>query len=169
MEVNLWKTRISTFNTKYQIGNYVRKFCYFDNEIGEANDYEYLDITFSVKISDLTENYKRIDEKTMQAIYAARNLTHKSLGNLMPTTLLFRILDSQMQPIVDYGDWNLVPRKVGRGIRNHPYSAHKENPWSEKTNINTSNIRRMWPLSPWASTKGIVYQILVSPIRVTTR
>ena len=96
MEVNLWKTRISTFNTKYQIGNYVRKFYYFNNEIGEANDYEYLDITFSVKISDLTENYKRIDEKIMQAIYAARNLAHKSLGILIPTTLLFRILDSQM-------------------------------------------------------------------------
>ena len=55
MEVNLSKTRISTFNAKYEIGNHVHKFYYFNNEINEANDYDFLGITFSVKIPDLKD------------------------------------------------------------------------------------------------------------------
>ena len=42
-------------------------------------------------------------EKALKAIYAKRNLAHKSLGNQIPATVLFKIFDSQIQPILDYG------------------------------------------------------------------
>ena len=103
MEVNLSKTRISIFNAKYEIGNHVHKFYYFNNEISEANDYDFLGITFSVKNPRFKRNHKRIKEKALKAIYAARNLAHKSLGNQIPATVLFKIFDSQKQPILDYG------------------------------------------------------------------
>ena len=103
MEVNLSKMRISTFNAKYEIGNHVHKFYYVNNEISEANDYDFLGITFSVKNPRFKRNHERIKEKAPKAIYAARNLAHKSLGNQIPATVLFKIFDSQIQPILDYG------------------------------------------------------------------
>ena len=102
MEVNLSKTRISTFNAKYEIGNHVHKFYYCNNEISEAYDYDFLGITFSVKNPRFKRNHKRIKEKAPKAIYAARNLAHKSLGSQIPATVLFKIFDSQIQPILDY-------------------------------------------------------------------
>ena len=155
MEVNLSKTRISTFNAKYEIGNHVHKFYYFNNEISEANDYDFLDIMFSVKNPRFKRNHKRIKEKALKAIYAARNLAHKSLGNQIPATVLFKMFYSQIHPILDYGTEIWYQRKpveelevIHTGFIKKTLGVKKK-----QKNINTSSIRRLWPLSPWDPTK----------------
>ena len=103
MEVNLSKTSISIFNKKFQIYKQNYEFKFFENIISETNEYNYLGITFSTENNRFRTNYQRLKEKALRAIYAARNLAHKAMGNHITPNVLFKIYDSQIQPILDYG------------------------------------------------------------------
>ena len=55
-KVNLSKTSVSVFDKKFQIGKQHYHFEFFGNVIAEANEYNYLDITFSLEKIDLKES-----------------------------------------------------------------------------------------------------------------
>ena len=103
MEVNLSKTSVSVFNKKCQIGKQQCHFEFFGNVIAEANKYNYLGITLSVEKNRFGKNHQRLKDKALRAIYAARNLAHRSIGNHITPNVLFKIYNSQIQPILDYG------------------------------------------------------------------
>ena len=103
MEVNLSKTSVSVFNKKCQIGKQHFHFEFFGNVIAEANEYNYLGITFSVEKNRFGKNHQRLKDKALRAIYAARNLAHRSMGNHISPNVLFKIYNSQIQHILDYG------------------------------------------------------------------
>ena len=86
------------FNKKCQIGKHHCHFEFFGNVIAEANEFNYLGITFSVENNRFGKNHQRFKEKAPRAIYAVRNLAHRS----MVPNILFKIYDSQIQPILDY-------------------------------------------------------------------
>ena len=71
--------------------------------ISETNEYNYLGITFSTGNNRFRTNYLRLKEKALRAIYVARNLAHKTMGNHVTPNVLFKICDSQIQTILDYG------------------------------------------------------------------
>ena len=71
--------------------------------ISETNEYNYLGITFSTGNNRFRTNYLRLKEKVLRAIYVARNLAHKTMGNHVTPNVLFKICVSQIQPILDYG------------------------------------------------------------------
>ena len=103
MEVNLSKTLVSDFNKKFQIGRQHCHFEFFGDFIAEANVYNYLGLTLSVEKNRFGKNHQRLKDKVLRAIYAARILTHRSMGNHITPDVLFEIHDSQIQPILDYG------------------------------------------------------------------
>ena len=71
--------------------------------ISETNEYSYLGKTFSTENNIFRTNYRRLKGKALRAIFAARNLAHKAMGNHVTPNVLFKIYDSQIQPILDYG------------------------------------------------------------------
>ena len=70
--------------------------------ISETNEYNYLGITFSTENNRFRTNYQRLKEKAIRAIDAARYLAHIAMGNHVTPNVLFKIYDSQIQPILDY-------------------------------------------------------------------
>ena len=109
MEVKLWKTRISICNTICLIGNQMRKLMILmRNRRGKR--IRLWGITLSVnnpRFIRFKINCWWINEKAFEAIYAARNLVHKSIGHQIPGPVLFKTTDSHIQPILDYGTENL--------------------------------------------------------------
>ena len=78
-------------------------FYFFGNVIAEANEYNYLGITFSAEKNRFGKNHQRLKYKALGAICAARNLAHRSMGNYITANVLFKIYNSQILPILDYG------------------------------------------------------------------
>ena len=103
MEINLSKTSVSVFKKKCQIGKQHCHFEFFGNVISEANEYNYLGITLNVEKNRFGKNHQRLKDRALRAIYAARNLADRSMGNHITPNVLFKIHNSQIQPILDYG------------------------------------------------------------------
>ena len=103
MEVNLSKTSISILIKKNPDLQQNYEFKFFENMISETNEYNYLGIAFSTGNNKFRANYQRLKEEALRAIYAARNVAQKAMGNHGIPNVLFKIYDSQIQSILDYG------------------------------------------------------------------
>ena len=62
------------------------------------------------------ENYENKHGKVLRAIYAARSLAHGTIGGDIAPTVLFKIFDTQIQPIIDYSSEVCYDRKVNRRL-----------------------------------------------------
>jgi len=101
MVVNLTKTKVVVFNSKV-----ARKTCSFvfnGNDVPIGKQYNYLGVIFSDGNDKFVENYKQKYDKVLRAIYASRNLVRDVIGPDISPTVLFRVFDTQIQPIIDYG------------------------------------------------------------------
>ena len=67
---------------------------------------------FSNAIGRFRENYENKHGKALRAIYAARSLAHDTIGRDIAPTVLFKIFDTQIQPIIDYSSEVCYDRKV---------------------------------------------------------
>ena len=73
----------------------------------------YLGVIFSNANDRFGKNYENKHGKALRAIYAARNLAHNAIGPDVAPTVLFKILDTQIQP--DYSSEVCYDRKVKLG------------------------------------------------------
>ena len=60
------------------------------------------------------ENYENRHGKVLRAIYAARSLAIGTIGRDIAPTVLFKIFDTQIQPIIAYSSEVCYDRKVNR-------------------------------------------------------
>ena len=72
-----------------------------------------------------SENYENKHGKALRAIYAARNLAHGVIGPDIPPTVLFKIFDTQIQPIIDYGGEIFYDHKPKRRLESLQYTYLK--------------------------------------------
>ena len=103
MEVNLRKTKICVFNKKFCYKRRACKLYYQNKEIEEVESYNVLGITFYSGARRFQSNYNRLQEKATRAIFSAKQLAYNKMGNQTPFSVLFKIFDTQIQPIIDYG------------------------------------------------------------------
>mgnify|MGYP006876879319 CR=1 FL=1 len=68
-----------------------------------SSSYNYVGVIFSTKSDRFSENYQAKRDKALKAIFAAKKMVHESLGQHMNTKIYFKIFDTQIQPILDYG------------------------------------------------------------------
>ena len=86
------------------------------NKVPTSNTYSYLGVIFSNANDRFGENYENKHDKALRAIYAARNLAHNAIGPDVAPTMLFKIFDTQIQPIIDYSGEVCYDRKVKRRL-----------------------------------------------------
>ena len=103
MEVNLRKTKICVFNKKFSYKRRASKLYYQNKEIEEVENYNVLGITFYSGARRFQSNYNRLQGKATQAIFSAKQLVYNKMGNQTTVSVLFKIFDTQIQPIIDYG------------------------------------------------------------------
>ena len=100
MEVNLRKTKIYVFNKKFCYKRRACKLYYQNKEIEEVENYNVLGITFYSGARRFQPNYSRLQEKATRAIFSAKQLAYNKMGNQTPFSVLFKIFDTQIQPIM---------------------------------------------------------------------
>ena len=115
MVVNLTKTKVLVFNERFVCGDN-RYFTFNKNKVPMSNTYNYLGVIFSNANDRFGENYENKHGKVLRAIYAARNLAHNAIGPCVAPTVLFKIFDTQIQPIIDYSSEVCYDRKVERRL-----------------------------------------------------
>ena len=81
-----------------------------------SKTHNYLGVIFSNANDRFGENYENKHDKVLRAIYAARNLAHNAIGPYVAPTVLFKIFDTQIQPIIDYSSEVCYDRKVKRRL-----------------------------------------------------
>ena len=111
MVVNLTKTNVVVFNERFTFED--SRYCTFNgNEVPTCKTYNYLGVIFSNANGRFRENYENKHGKALRAIYAARSLAHDTIGHDIAPTVLFKIFDTQIQPIIDYSSEVCYDRKV---------------------------------------------------------
>ena len=69
-----------------------------------SKQYNYLGVIFSDGKDRLGENYEQNYGKVLWAIYASRKFVRDVIGpNITASVLFFKVFDTQIQPIIDYG------------------------------------------------------------------
>ena len=76
-----------------------------------SNSYNCLGVIFSNANDRCYDNYENKRDKALRSTYAARKLAHGVIGPDISPTVLFKIFDTQIQPIIDYGGKILYDRK----------------------------------------------------------
>ena len=110
MVVNLTKTKVVVFNERFANGD--NSSFYFNKKtVTLSNSYNYLAVIFSNANDRFCDSYENKHGKALRAIYAARNLAHGVIGPDVSPTILFKIFDTQIQPIIDYGGETFYNRK----------------------------------------------------------
>ena len=74
-----------------------------DNDVPISKQYDYLGVIFSGGKDRFGENYEQKYGKVLHAIYASPNLIRDVIGPNIAATVLFKVIDTQIQPIIDYG------------------------------------------------------------------
>ena len=99
--LNLTKTKVVVFNERYANG-YNSSFYFIKKKTPVSNTYNYLGVIFS-NANDrcFCDNYENKRGKALRAIYAARNIAHGVIGPDISPTILFKMFDTQIQPIID--------------------------------------------------------------------
>ena len=103
MLVNLTKTKVVLFNNRF-VPIQIRgiRFKFNSLPVEEKDCYNYLGVIISNgnRFEQYIE-YKH--DKALRAIYSSQGLTRDVMGNQLPIHLILKILDTQIQPILDYG------------------------------------------------------------------
>ena len=115
MVVNLTKTNTVVFNERFTFED-SRYFTFNGNEVPTSKTYNYLGVIFSNATGRFRENYENKHGKVRRAIYAARSLAHGTIGRDIALTVLFKIFDTQIQPIIDYSSEVCYDREVNRRL-----------------------------------------------------
>ena len=113
MVVNLTKTNVVVFNERF-IFEDSRYFTFNGNEVPTCKTYNYLGVIFSNANRRFRENNENKHGKVLRAIYAAHSLAHGTIGGDTAPTMLFKLFDTQIQPIIDYSSEVCYDRKVNR-------------------------------------------------------
>ena len=115
MVVNLTKTNVVVFNERFTFED-SRYFTFNGNEVPTCKTYNYLGVIFSNANGRFREKYENKHGKALRAIYAARSLAHGTIGRDITPTVLFKIFDTQIQPIIDYSSEVCYDRKVNHRL-----------------------------------------------------
>ena len=94
-------TQVVVFNNK--LTNDAFLFVFNDNDVPISKQYNYLGVKFSNGKDRFGENYEQKYGKVLRAIYALRNLVRDVIGPDIAATVLFKVFDTQIQPIIDNG------------------------------------------------------------------
>ena len=108
--VNVTKTKVVVFNERFASSS-ARPFVFNGNEVPNSTQYKYLGVTFSNSCNRLGDYYESKYGKALRAIHASRNLACDAIGPTIPITVLCKIFDTQIQPIIDYGSEVCYNRK----------------------------------------------------------
>ena len=81
-----------------------------------SKTYNHLGVIFSNANGRFHENYENKEGKVLRAIYAASSLAHGTIGRDIAPIMLFKIFDTQIQPIIDYSSDVCYDRKVNRRL-----------------------------------------------------
>ena len=99
MLLNLGKTKVLIFNSK--MSNH--RFKYNDSDIEICDKYKYLGIWFNVnKKNSLSDSVDYLVNQARKALYQAYKYSSPVVGKLSPP-LAFKVFDSQIRPILEYG------------------------------------------------------------------
>ena len=103
MVVNLTKTKVVVFNRR--LANNVFQFVFNANDVPINKQYNYLGVIFSDGKDRFGENYiyEQRYGKVLRAIYASRILVRDVIGPDIAASVLLKVFDTQIQPIIDYG------------------------------------------------------------------
>ena len=112
MVVNLTKTNV-VFNERFTFED-SQYFTFNGNEVPTSKTYNYLGVIFSNANERFRENYENKHGKVLRAIYAACSFAHGTIGRDIAPTVLFKIFDTQIQPIIDNSSEVCYDRKVNR-------------------------------------------------------
>ena len=110
MVVNLTKTKVVVFNSK--LANDAFPFVVNDNAVPISKQYNYLGVIFSDGKDRFGENYEQKYGKVLRAIYASRNLVRDVIGPDIAATVIFKVFDTQIQPIIDYGSEAITVNQI---------------------------------------------------------
>ena len=102
MTVNLTKTQISGFNERF-VGSNRNALIFNKKDISIGNGHNYLGAIFFSQKDRFREYYEYEHRKVLRAMYDSRILVHNGIGPDVSSTSLFRIFETQIQPIIDYG------------------------------------------------------------------
>ena len=101
--VNLLKTNVMVFNTKYSALQEIKPLFLFNIEIDEVNEYKYLGIIFTNGNDIFAENITNLKNKATRAIGDIRTNISKIIGVNKPYDVMIKLFDSQILPILEYG------------------------------------------------------------------
>ena len=110
MVVNVTKTKVIVFNERFASSS-AHPFVFNGNEVPNSKHYNYLGVTFSNNGNRFGDYCELKYGKALRAIYASRNLACDAIGPNIPITVLCKIFDTQIQPIIDYGSEVCYNRK----------------------------------------------------------
>ena len=100
MVVNLAKIKIVVFNSR--LTNSAFPFVFNTNDVPISKQYNYLGVIFSDGQNRFGENYEQKYGNVLCAAYASRNLVRDVIDPDIAATVLFKVFDIQIQPIIDY-------------------------------------------------------------------
>ena len=103
IEVNLVKTKYTIFNKQYATCQDIKTFSYNNDAIDKTDEYKYVGTVFSNSRNRFQKNFDSKIEKAKRAIYAARKTAREAAGNQLSPELYFKIFDTQIRPILDFG------------------------------------------------------------------
>ena len=101
--LNLQKTKVMIYNQKYILGRKLRTFQFNGMSIDETNSYTYLGTIFTTESNHFRSNFKNIRNKALRAIGSLRQKLRKNLRQSISFTLLMKLFDSYVMPVLDYG------------------------------------------------------------------
>ena len=110
MVVNVTKTKVVVFNERFASSS-AHPFVFNGNEVPNSKHYNYLGVTFSNSGNRFGDYYELKYGKVLRAIYASRTLACNAIGPNIPITVLCKIFDTRIQPIIDYGSEVCYNRK----------------------------------------------------------
>ena len=103
MLVNLMKTNIMIFNKKYLVPDNSHDFHFNGSKIDETDHYNYVGTIFSNAPDRFGMDNKHKHDKALRAIFTAKRLARGAMGQHVPPRTFFRIFDTQIAPILEYG------------------------------------------------------------------
>ena len=110
MVLNATKTKVVVFNERFASSS-VHPFVFNGNEVPNSTHYNYLGVTFSNSGNRFGDYYELKYGKALRAIYASRTPACDAIGLNIPITVLCKIFDTQIHPIIDYGSEVCYNRK----------------------------------------------------------
>ena len=102
MVFNLIKTKVVVCNSK--LTNNAFPFVFNDSDVPISKHYNYQGLIFSDGKDRFGENYEQKYSRVLCAIYVSRDLVRDVIGPDIAATVLFKVFDTEIQPIINYGN-----------------------------------------------------------------